>query len=220
MKRHGWRLIPEGAAIAALSRVSICASVSFCSVYDRTLLRLMMVSRVELVSMLELPLFGALLQPAESRADAARRIIRKCFILYGLSCKYNIVFAKKRKQKQPSGMGFCKKVVGIWRFFTKTSLGGRFVLKHCRDLPGWGTGFRCAACGCLRYPWGWGLSKHRSLRNLKVPGCFVSCPLCEQAPNWAENQNSPALCAELQCFERKTGFGPATSTLARLRSTN
>ena len=67
---------------------------------------------------------------------------------------------------------------------------------------------------------GEGVSKHRSLRNLKVPGCFVSCPLCEQAPNGAGNENSPALCAELRCFERKTGFGPATSTLARLRSTN
>ena len=67
---------------------------------------------------------------------------------------------------------------------------------------------------------GEGVSKHHSLRNLKVPGCFVSCTLCEQAPNGAGNENSPALCAELRCFERKTGFGPATSTLARLRSTN
>ena len=133
-----------------------------------------------------------------------------------------ILFLRKKENRNSLLEGVSVKK--LWEsgvFFTKTSLGGRFVLKHCRDLPGGGgTGFRCAACCCLRYSWGWGLSKHRSLRNLKVPGCFVSSPLCEQAPNGAENQNSPALCAELRCFERKTGFGPATSTLARLRSTN
>ena len=75
MKRQGWILMPEGAAIAALRSVSICASVSFCSVYERTLLRLIMVARVEFSVC-----SGDLLQLAKIADSANRRISNGCFI--------------------------------------------------------------------------------------------------------------------------------------------
>ena len=59
-------------------------------------------------------------------------------------------------------------------------------------------------------PWG--------LRPLRL---FRSRALREQAPDGpTTKQPGVQLYAGLQIVERKTGFGPATSTLARLRSTN
>ena len=105
-------------------------------------------------------------------------------------------------------------------FFTKTSLGGRFVLKHCRDLPGGGGRDSAAqpAAACA-IPGDGGFQRFEASQPPAAQGFSGPRPYKNEFLT-AGYQKCPVRCTRLQIFERKTGFGPATSTLARLRSTN
>ena len=118
------------------------------------------------------------------------------------------IAAKRRKGVRPLLPWGCRGIIGCEAAQNKNAgrEGWRFVLSGKRDSDP--RRFAVAQRLPIRYPPG---------------GCAAFPPrgAVEAAVrHTAYIQNKTATTRAAVCFERKTGFGPATSTLARLRSTN